>query len=205
MNTIIEGYLFGAAMIVFIGPVFFTLLQATLQHGKRQGFALAFGIFISDALILSFCLLGFKNFIERSWVQLLLSLVGCIILFAIGIKYIVNPSITKGIEIKEVGKKTRSFFVKGFLVNTINPFVFGVWISAISYVETKFNTQMERYSFLTAALFGILSTDTLKVLLADKLQKVLTPIFLKKLFLLFGIILICFGARLLYAFFTFIK
>lgn len=42
--AILEGYLIGLWMIVFIGPVFFTLIQSTLHYGVRLGLSVAFGI-----------------------------------------------------------------------------------------------------------------------------------------------------------------
>mgnify|MGYP003889305199 CR=1 FL=1 len=89
---VLEGFLFGLGMVIFIGPVFFTLIHSSFQFGMKAGFAVALGILASDVLIVglcSYCLIGFfENEDHRSW----MALIGSGILFYLGFKYILKPA-----------------------------------------------------------------------------------------------------------------
>jgi threonine/homoserine/homoserine lactone efflux protein len=196
--AITEGYLVGLGMVIFLGPVFFTLLQSTLQQGVKAGLAIAFGIFCSDLLVLAICSFGAKNIFKNKENQFWIALLGSIILFFLGIKYIVKPNLNTETRFKPTVINLFSFFAKGFVVNFVNPFVFLVWISTMAYTEAKFEQEKDRVIFFAGALLGILTTDSLKVFLAAKLQQVLNPIVLKKIYQLIGMMLIGFGFRLLY-------
>lgn len=198
VETVIEGYITGLAMIVFIGPVFFTLIQSTLQYGAKTGLAVTLGIFISDAVIATLCLFGAMEFFENKQYQTWLALAGGLILFFIGFKYILRPTINTVPDFKLSVFSLSTFFAKGFLVNFVNPFVFMVWISITALAKIRFDTWNESMYFLGAALIGILTTDSLKVILAERLQKFLHPVVLRKIFFVTGLILLCFGIRFLY-------
>ena len=198
VNAILEGYITGLAMIVFIGPVFFTLIQTTIQYGAKAGFAVTLGIFISDVIIAALCLFGAVEFFENARHQFWLALAGGAILFFIGFKYILRPTVNNVSDFKPSVFSLSSFFAKGFLINFVNPFVFMVWISITALAKIRFDSWNEIMPFLGAALLGILTTDSLKVILAERVQKFLNPVVLRKIFFVTGLILICFGIRFFY-------
>jgi threonine/homoserine/homoserine lactone efflux protein len=84
------------------------------------------------------------------------------------------------------------------LVNFVNPFVFLVWISVIGLARGKYGAGQELWIFLGAALLGILTTDTLKVIFADKIKPLIQPKFLLRAYQVIGIVLIGFGIRLVW-------
>jgi len=194
----IEGLLLGLGMIIFLGPVFFQLLQGSLEHGARVGFAIALGIFTSDLLVILLCNFGLKEFFSSDQNQYAMAVVGCAILMVLGITYLVKKVREKD-QVKELSAANLSgFFAKGFLVNFVNPFVFIIWISTIAYVESAYSVGSHKIAFFGGALFGILLTDSLKVVLADKLQAWVNPSLLNKIYKIIGIVLICFGLRLMF-------
>lgn len=195
---ILEGLLAGIGTIIFIGPVLFTLLQITLDHGKKAGLSVALGIIASDILIVALFYFGAVDFFEQQRTQLWLAIAGTIILFFLGIKYILKPYSPEPIETKKSFKHFSSSFTKGFLVNFVNPFVFFVWIGLLTYAEGKFSSNIHVTIYMVSILFGIFITDIIKVLLAHRLQLFLRPTMLKKLFRMIGIILILFSFRLIY-------
>lgn len=198
VKAILEGYITGLAMVVFIGPVFFTLIQSTIQHGAKAGFAVTLGIFLSDVLIAALCLFGAIEFFENARHQFWLALAGGLILFFIGFKYILKPIINTVSDFKSSVFSLSAFFAKGFLVNFVNPFVFMVWISITAFAKIRCDNWNDLMYFLGAALLGILATDSLKVILAERVQKFLNPAMLRKIFFVTGLILICFGFRFFY-------
>ena len=194
--SFLEGFLTGVGTIIFLGPVFFTLLQITLDRGLKAGFSVAIGILSSDILIVFLFYFGAREIFQDDEIQFWLAAIGGIVLLVLGLKYIWIPAVSTEIKLKASSLKTAGAFVNGFLVNFVNPFVFLVWISIITYAEGKFDTQQEVGVYISAALLGILATDSIKVLLAHRLKALLNPILLKRLFTLIGIVLIGFSIRL---------
>lgn len=186
-----EGYLIGLGMVVFIGPVFFLLLSSTLESGFIPGLLVALGIIVSDIIFVVLCKFGLAQFISEPAALEWIALIGAVLLISIGIKYLKAPvtaPITQHIETKNLS----AFFIKGFLVNFINPFVLAIWIGIISFSEQKTNSNV----YLTGILLGIFSLDLLKVILAKRIKHLFKPLILQWTYRVFGLLLILFGIRM---------
>lgn len=194
----LEGFLVGLGMIIFIGPVFFTLLKSALNYGVAAGMMVALGIFTSDVVCIGLCSFGAIPFFKNPDNQFWLALGGSAILFTLGIKYLLRPNVNTEPDVKLKAGHYTTYFAKGFLVNFVNPFVFIVWISIIGLGQAKHGSGEDLWIFLGAALLGIFLTDTTKVLFASKIKKLIQPTFLKKAYQVIGIVLIGFGIRLLW-------
>lgn len=204
MTTFIHGFLIGLSFIIFIGPVFFYLLKSTLEKGFWVGFSVALGIVIADLVCIGICSLGAIPFFKNTDNQFWLGILAGIILLGMGLKFIIRPvqKVKKNDNmdlVKKIsGLNYAAYFAQGFLINFVNPFVFVVWIGIIGYAETEYGYSTAMFVFLSAALIGIFSTDLTKVYFAQKIKKFLTPLFLKRLYQLFGIVLIVFSLRVLF-------
>lgn len=89
--------------------------------------------------------------------------------------------------------------LSGFFMNLLNPGVFVFWIYASSVVVS--NTANHRIIVFATCLLWVLSTDLLKVFLADKIRNRLTPKNIHIINRLNGAILLGFGAVLLWGVF----
>ncbi len=195
--SFIEGFLIGLGMIIFIGPVFFLLLNSSLQFGSRAGVAVALGIISSDVSCVGLCYYGLSAFVTIEQNQFWIGVIGSVIIFGLGVNYLVKKvTISKDILVQSKG--LHSFFLKGFSVNFFNPFVFTVWIGVYNYGIHKYSENRSLFIFIGAVLIGILTTDLLKVFLSRKVKKFISPKRLSIFFKMTGIILICFSIRLLY-------
>ncbi len=190
----LEGYLWGLAMIVFVGPVFFTLLQNTLQKGHAAGLTVALGIIVSDIVAVALCVAGTVAFLQKVENTTYVSIVGAAILFAIGGRYIVSPSYNT--EAKPSAGGLTGAFVSGFLVNFVNPFVFGVWLTVIGYAGHKYGYSGGMYQYLLGCLLGIFTLDSLKVLLAHRIKAFIQPQNLTVAYRIIGVVMVGFGIRL---------
>ena len=195
----IEGYLTGLALIIFIGPVFFTLLQSTLEHGLKSGLSVALGIFSSDILcVLLLFGFGATDFFTNPDNELLIGVGGAIILIGLGVSYAVKPVLKTTKEKLELKSSSLfNFFMKGFLVNFINPFVFVVWMGLIAFASNKQPSISGQIVFLTGILLGILTQDSVKAAMANYIKNFLEPRFLRITYRVIGISLIFFGVRML--------
>ncbi|MBP9151879.1 MAG: LysE family translocator [Flavobacteriales bacterium] len=193
-----EGFLVGLGMVIFIGPVFFTLLKSALNYGFWAGIMVAFGIFISDVICVGLCSFGAIPFFKNPENQFWLALGGSFILFLLGLKYILKPNVNVDADLKLKAGHYTAFFAKGFLVNFVNPFVFLVWISIIGLGQANHGSGQELWVFLGATLLGIFLTDSAKVVFAHRIKKLIQPNFLRKAYQVIGIVMIGFGVRLLW-------
>lgn len=190
---ILEGFLVGLAMVIFVGPVFFTLLQSTLNKGFWPGWMVALGILVSDVVVVALCAFGAAPFLKAPTNQMWLGIIGAVILFALGLKYLIKPSLDTEGKKKGKGDGLFGHFVKGFLVNGVNPFVFVVWIGVIGVGQEKYGFDLDLLWYLGAALLGIIATDTLKVVFAHKIKRWIKPNILVWVFRVVGVVLIGFG------------
>ena len=196
--ALIHGFLLGLGFVVFLGPVFFYLLKSTLDGGFLSGLSVALGIIFGDFLCIVICSLGAIAFFEDDKNQFWIGIVGGIILLFLGLKFIFKPQInTKNTESNSKVKLSKAnyaaTFTQGFLINFVNPFVFVVWIGVIGVAKAEYGSSTNFFMFLGAALLAIFSTDILKVLLAHRIKKFLSPSYLISIYRVFGIVLIIFG------------
>jgi threonine/homoserine/homoserine lactone efflux protein len=192
----LHGLGFGLLMMFFIGPVFFYLLQVSLQHGTRSGMAAAIGIFISDITAVVLCYFWAIKLFENPASKFWLSLVGGIILVFFGLGYIFKPKLPAANQATFKKADYAGFFTKAFLINFVNPFVFAVWTGMIGLAKSTYPSNNQVIVFMSAALLGIITTDSLKVFGSKYLKRVIEPHFLRKLYKGIGVLLIGFSIRL---------
>ena len=106
MMSLVQGLLFGLAMMFFIGPVFFYLLQISLEHGTKSGMAAAIGIVTSDATVIVLCYFWASKLFENGTKQneFWLAIIGGVILVIFGLGYIFKPKLpsSKTVTIKKM-------------------------------------------------------------------------------------------------------
>lgn len=194
--SFLEGLSYGVATMLLIGPVFFTLLRASLEHGTRGGLAVACGIIVSDVLVAVLCTTGLVLAMQRSIPQQWIALAAGLLLLALGLRYLVIRDLAMDNQAHRSGRTTLALFASGFLVNFVNPFVFAVWVAFVMRASAFGNTGGST-NFLAGVVMGIFATDIAKVLLAQRLRALLNPITLRRLYFMLGLVLIGFGLRML--------
>ena len=51
-QTILEGLLIGIPFCLSLGPVMFSVIQNSIEHGRFVGFMLTLGVVVADILLL---------------------------------------------------------------------------------------------------------------------------------------------------------
>lgn len=178
MQYALEGILFGLTLSILMGPIFIALTQSSIERGYQAGLAVGAGIWISDFL---FIVLTYEfvhritHIIDGEYFQLVMGIIGGVVLISFGLYSILSKY--KELDRSKISgaKSYIQYFIKGFLINTINPFTFIFWISVITtYVLSRNISGWESLAFLGSILFVIIITDSLKVFLAQLLRKRLT-------------------------------
>lgn len=204
MGLFIEGIGFGLILSVMLGPIFLVLTQSSLKEGVSAGITVASGVWVSDMIFITCSYLfvsQLDKFVNDEAFTFWSSISGGIILLSFGLVTLLKKStIHKEDFNKKLNLKTlSSFFTKGFLVNTVNPFTFVFWIGVMtSYVIGRDLNLNETLFFVAGIFLTIVSTDLLKVLLADVIRKRMNDNFFRIFSKIAGCGLMGFGLYLFY-------
>lgn len=176
----IEAFLKGVAislLLVFsVGPVIFTIIKQSVNHGRAGGFAFVFGVWLSDIIwiILS---MGFGEVVKTLLhFKIPIGIGGCIFLLGMGIYYaflkkvtprrLQEPVLIAGDELTPTGKTKTNYFAifsSGFIVNTLNPGVISFWVIMAASLSTVYSFNHQVVIFATCLGVNVLA-DTAKVL-----------------------------------------
>ena len=64
MSIVINGVQFGIVLAFLVGPVFFTIIQTSVEKGFFNGALVAIGVSISDILYVTICYFGLFQFLS---------------------------------------------------------------------------------------------------------------------------------------------
>ncbi len=202
MEIIRNGVLSGIVLALLIGPVFFTVLQTSIERGFRSGAWVAAGVSISDSLYILISYFGLYQFFENPTYRKYLSYGGGSILLLFGLYYLIIKSrrLHEYHPEKITYRSPLRLMAKGFFINGISPLVLLFWIGTVGLATTEFGyvSPIHVLTFFVSIVFTVFITDLLKALLADQLRLVLTNRIVRWLNIVLGIVLIIFGGRLIF-------
>lgn len=202
MESILNGVIYGIVLAFLVGPVFFTILQTSIERGFRSGFFVAIGVSLSDAFYISISYLGVYQFFDKGNFREYLAYTGGIVLLIMGFYYLVIKSrkLATYDPMKVEAKSPYKLIVKGFIINGLTPMVLIFWIGTVGVATTKLGyvTPSDAIPFFAAIVCTVFITDVIKAKLADKLRRVMTPKFVRTLNFVLGVVLVIFGGRLIF-------
>jgi threonine/homoserine/homoserine lactone efflux protein len=200
MEIAVQGIKVGLVLTFLIGPVFFTILQTSIERGFWNGVSVALGVSFSDTLSVIICYLGASQILYNDDLQIYLAYGGGALIIGFGLYNVLIKSRRNAdqVSIEVTGKKHR-YFIKGFLLNTLTPMVLLFWIGTLSFatLELGYTQRNEFIIFFGCVLVTVLCTDIAKAYLAGKLRTLITPRLIKIINVALGIALIIFGIRLI--------
>lgn len=177
MHPLLNGIYWGFVLAILVGPILFILIQAGIERGFRAGAMIGCGMWISDlmfVLLTYFGLSYLREVILWPGFELTLGIIGGVLLLSLGAITFLRPPppLDNNITISD---DYFSLWLKGFLVNTLNPFAVFFWIIiTTTIVADNYIEGSEAAWFFFGLLSTIMITDCLKVLLAKGLRKWLT-------------------------------
>ena len=128
MNPIIEYITFAVTLGISAGfspgPLTTVIVSQTLRHGSREGAKVALAPLITDLPIIAFALLLFSQIPEPKFLLGLISFVGALFVFMLGLGNIRQ----KPIEVDGGDTRPRSI-AKGLAVNMLSPHPYLFWFS----------------------------------------------------------------------------
>jgi threonine/homoserine/homoserine lactone efflux protein len=174
-----KGIAVGLGLAFVIGPVFFSLIDAALRRGFKDGAKFAIGIFASDLLYAFLFWLGVGGFLAQLGQSMTLAMCGGAVLILFGLVSLTRKP-TKRALTEEVAKTSYrdrySAIGKGFLLNTFNPGTSVVWLGAGTAGADMAATGgiWLQGAFMGTILLTVLITDLSKAYLAKGLKRFLT-------------------------------
>lgn len=195
-----QGMFIGLSLSFLAGPILFLLLQTGIQQGFRAGISVGAGEWASDLLFVIISYLAINKllyFSQQAYFVQILGIVGAFLLMGFGLSSLLkNPKAPTGaasIEKKSYGK----LFLKGFSINTFNPFTIFFWlgISSTAAIQAQWEG-LSSFQFYSGILLTIILLDIGKVYSAKKLRPLLTPSRLLIAQRMVGISLFLFGLAL---------
>jgi threonine/homoserine/homoserine lactone efflux protein len=203
MELFWNGVKLGLALSILTGPIIFALIQTSVEQGFRAGWMVGTGIWVSDSVFIAATYFGISYVAELlKWdgLEFTLGVAGGLILLTFGgASLVLKPPAMQQTERKAV--RYSSFFslwLKGFLINTINPFTFFFWLGISGMLFTEKEVKISDASFFYGGLLGtIVLTDSAKVAMAKGIRRWLNPVYILWMRRVAGVVLIVFGVYLL--------
>lgn len=201
-DGLLYAALYGVILAFMVGPVFFTLIETSITKGFKAGLFFDLGAMTADIIFVLIALYGTSKILEKVRDDPGLLIFGGVILIAYGVISYIRTSRSLVRIVREhyavrVKKDLGGLFLKGFLLNFVNFGVLAGWIGTIIMANALTGGEHGVKLFLITVLVTFFLTDLLKISLAKKLKKRLTPrvIFRTKKWV--SIIIIAFGVLLL--------
>ena len=179
-----QGVLWGISLSFMIGPLLFSIIEAGIVQGFRAGLAVALGIWASDILYVGLVVSGMDALAQMTALpgfKMWSGIAGACLLLAFGAgAWLKAGEKMKMIHTEESlsGKPVSlaTYLLRGFLLNTVNPFTVFFWLSIAGAVIIPNGwNQAETLLFFAGMLGTLVITDTLKAYGAREIRRFLTP------------------------------
>jgi threonine/homoserine/homoserine lactone efflux protein len=173
VNSLLKGLGISLLLVFSVGPLIFTIIKQSVNHGRVGGFSFVAGIWLSDFMwaILSNAFSSLVSELLHFKEQI--GFIGGAFLIAMGVYYLFFKRIKLNPEGINVSAATHvKLFTSGFFINALNPGLIAFWLSWATTFST--HTPIERIIIFSTCLLVNSSADILKVTLAGKLREKLT-------------------------------
>ena len=212
-SAIWNGFIMGLGLSFSFGPVFFMLIQTSIDKGWKESLIFDAGVLLSDFIIIAAAMLiiftlGVDVDFSNPRIQFWSAIIGAIILIVFGLILLLNPKKeSRPIEVSElksVSKLNHSgLFFKGLGINFLNPSVFLIWFGAVPAVAGSFGGNMRLIiTFFSSTMISYFIIDLGKIYTAKKLKRFLTPRAITNFHRISGVLFIIIAVWLLFRHFS---
>lgn len=203
---LLQGILLGLSLSFLIGPLLFAIIEAGIGQGFRAGVSVAAGIWASDfiyVLVVFFGIDALEAVVALPHFKIWAGILGSILLLAFGVGSIWKVRSGKSrmagetqehTRIQPLNKNYKWWWLRGFLLNTINPGTLFFWLGITTAVVVPSGwSRPEMVVFFGGMLATLILTDTLKAWAAKKVRRFLTPTHTQQIQVGIGLLMILFG------------
>lgn len=209
ISMLFQGIVLGLSLSFMVGPLLFAILQAGIERGFRAGLAVAGGIWLSDVLYVLAVLFGLEALAAvtalpgfKFWAGLAGG--SLLVAFGAGNLFFKKTPASKPQNPEKSHPSANlprisypAYFLRGFLLNTINPFTVFFWLGITGAVLIPNGWDERQILIFFGGMLGTLViTDILKAWAAKGIRRFLTPQHTQQARQAIGILLIVFGVVL---------
>ena len=199
-EALLKGLTLGLLLSISVGPVIFSIIKQSLNSGHRGGIAFILGVSASDITLVLVSNVFTEVFGYLVKHKGFIGIAGSLFLIVMGVYFIFFKKIKvddSGVQVLQLSKKDYiKTFLSGYFMNTLNPAVFIFWLTTSTTLITL-SVKDRAIAFVTCLVF-VLITDLLKVIMAQRIRKKLTPHNIQILSRINGLVLLGFGIVLLW-------
>lgn len=207
MYGFLEGILYGLLLCVLVGPIFFKILQTSIEGGSISGIALAAGQWLGDFMYIAAVFVG-ATFISTALADeatkqnfiFYLGTVGGSMLMLMGasmLRAAPPTSVAQQADNKPRKRGLALLFGQGFLINTINPFPLFFWVSLMGSTIGGGYDSSNQIAVFVGTMGTVIATDLIKIYLAKQLRLLLKPQYIIYVRRVAAVALMAFGLLLL--------
>ncbi len=209
IDALLKGLAISLLLVFSVGPVIFTIIKQSINHGRRGGFSFIAGVWLSDIIwvVLSNAFSeGVKTLLNF---KVPIGIAGSLFLIGMGVYFafikkieprrLQEPIEIAGDEITATGKKKTNYFAifsSGFLINTLNPAVISFWVLMAASLASVYSFNHRIIIFTTCLAVNMLA-DIGKVMGAGKLGKKLSDKNILLINRISGFLYLIFGVAIL--------
>ena len=199
-EALLKGLTLGLLLSISVGPIIFSIIKQSLNSGHRGGVAFILGVSASDITLVLVSNVFTQMFSYMVKHKNFIGIAGSIFLISMGIFFLFFKKVKvddSGVQVLQLSKKDYvKTFLSGFFMNTLSPAVFIFWLTTSTTLITL-TIENRIIAFVTCLAF-VLATDFLKVMMAQKIRRKLTPHNIQILSRINGLVLLGFGLVLLW-------
>jgi len=150
----LNGFLTGLILQIAIGPVFFYILNLSLQRTVTDGLFAVLAVTIVDYIFIALAVLGVGKLLEKHRIKFILGIISSLVLILFGAIMILSINRSSGISNPNVLVESNytASFISAFLLTISSPLTIVFWTSlfAAKAIENGY-AQMELVFFGAAA------------------------------------------------------
>jgi threonine/homoserine/homoserine lactone efflux protein len=197
----VNAVFLGLGLAFLVGPVFFTLIETSINKGIKAAIIFDIGVILADIVFIFIAYYGSVALLERIHDDPRLFLIGGMVLILYGLYTVFYKKTKKSVTDKELvvveNYNYIGLFLKGFFLNSINIGVLAFWMTIVIAVSSNLQmNQSKIFNYFTIVVVTFFCIDIVKIIAAKQLKKKMTPVVLRKIRYVLGIFFIVFGVIL---------
>lgn len=177
--------------LVFIGPIFFLLIETSLSRGPKHALALDFGVVVADII----CVIA--SYYSSQDIILIIDQypsfyrISAFIIFIYGVFMLVSQTkMHLSGEKNLISQNYWKTFLNGFLLNILNIGVVLFWLGTVISIRKNYPDTGLFLLYISIVILTYLGIDLLKIYLAKILQQKLNQQVANKIRKIVGLIII---------------
>jgi threonine/homoserine/homoserine lactone efflux protein len=180
--------------LVFIGPIFFLLIETSFTRGPKHALSLDLGVITADILCVVAAYYASGDLVKLIDKHPEFYRITALIIFIYGIVMIVTKTkMHLANENQFISQNYIKTYINGFLFNLLNVGVILFWLVTVISVRNQYPDTANFLLYIGIVLITYLGIDLLKILLAKQFHYKLTQKLANKIRRIVGVILMIFS------------